>query len=114
MFLARLYIIKHIRIFRLHLPTEFKHFDFSSNCVIILSIISAYLLEPMCKFTYYIMTEKEAASLQIKLIAVGDSGVGKSSILVRFTNNKFDEFSEPTLGAAFISKKFTLPDGRQI
>lgn len=51
---------------------------------------------------------------QLKLIAVGDSGVGKSSILLRFTNDKFDEFSEPTLGAAFIPKRFSLPDGRNI
>lgn len=34
----------------------------------------------------------------------GDSGVGKSSILQRFSNDEFDEFNEPTLGAAFVSK----------
>lgn len=60
------------------------------------------------------MAEKDSGVPQIKLIAVGDSGVGKSSILTRFTSNKFDEFSEPTLGAAFIPKKFSLPDGRNI
>lgn len=60
------------------------------------------------------MAERGTSTPQIKVIAVGDSGVGKSSILVRFTSNKFDEFSEPTLGAAFIPKKFTLPDGRAI
>ena len=27
---------------------------------------------------------------QLKLIVVGDSGVGKSSIILRFTNDKFD------------------------
>jgi Ras-related protein Rab-5C len=52
--------------------------------------------------------------VQLKLIAVGDSGVGKSSILLRFTNDRFDEFSEPTLGAAFIPKRYVLPDGRNI
>lgn len=60
------------------------------------------------------MTQKEPSNPQIKLIAVGDTGVGKSSILTRFTSNKFDDFSEPTLGAAFIPKKFSLPDGRII
>lgn len=40
----------------------------------------------------------------IKCVVVGDSGVGKSSLLQRYSNNEFDEFSEPTLGAAFISK----------
>ena len=41
---------------------------------------------------------------QIKVIVVGDSGVGKSSIVLRFVNGEFNEFNEPTLGAAFLSK----------
>ena len=44
---------------------------------------------------------------QIKIIVVGDSGVGKSSILFRFVNDEFNEFSEATLGAAFVSKVHT-------
>lgn len=46
--------------------------------------------------------------MQIKTIAVGDSGVGKSSILTRFAHDKFNEFTEPTMGAAFITKRYTL------
>ena len=60
------------------------------------------------------MNQADDGIPKIKLIAVGDSGVGKSSILIRFTDNKFDEFSEPTLGAAFLPKRFSLPDGRTI
>lgn len=30
---------------------------------------------------------------QVKLIAVGDTGVGKTSILTRFTYEKFSEYS---------------------
>jgi hypothetical protein len=48
------------------------------------------------------------------LIAVGDSGVGKTSILTRFTYEKFNDYSEPTLGAAFLTKKHTLPTGKSI
>lgn len=51
---------------------------------------------------------------QIKLIAVGDSGVGKTSILTRFTYEKFSDYSEPTLGAAFLTKKHTLSNGKSI
>lgn len=43
-------------------------------------------------------------STQIRCVVVGDSGVGKSSILLRYANDEFDECSEPTLGAAFVSK----------
>lgn len=51
---------------------------------------------------------------QIKVIVVGDSGVGKSSILFRFVNDEFNEFSEATLGAAFISKVHTYGSGKSI
>lgn len=44
------------------------------------------------------------AQEQTKVVVVGDSGVGKSCLLLRFVNNEFNEFSEPTLGAAFLSK----------
>ena len=50
--------------------------------------------------------------MQVKLIAVGDSGVGKTSILTRFTYEKFNDYSEPTLGAAFLTKKHKLPNGK--
>jgi GTPase SAR1 family protein len=46
------------------------------------------------------------------LIAVGDTGVGKTSILTRFTYEKFSDYSEPTLGAAFLTKKHTLPNNK--
>jgi GTPase SAR1 family protein len=46
----------------------------------------------------------DGSQQQVKVIAVGGSGVGKSCLLLRFVNNEFNEFSEPTLGASFISK----------
>jgi len=50
----------------------------------------------------------------VKLIAVGDTGVGKTSILTRFTYEKFNDYSEPTLGAAFLTKKHTLPSNKAL
>ena len=35
-----------------------------------------------------------------KILLVGDSGVGKSSILMRFTTEKFEDMS-PTIGVDF-------------
>ena len=39
-----------------------------------------------------------------KTILIGESGVGKTCIIVRFINNKYDEGTMSTTGANFISK----------
>jgi len=38
-----------------------------------------------------------------KIVFLGDSGSGKSSIVERFINNTFHCFQEPTIGASFFS-----------
>ena len=43
-----------------------------------------------------------------KLVLLGDSAVGKSSITHRFVTNQFYEFSEPTIGAAFLTKTLEM------
>ena len=39
-------------------------------------------------------------SLCMQILLVGDSGVGKSSLLMRFTADQFEESSVPTIGRA--------------
>jgi GTPase SAR1 family protein len=41
---------------------------------------------------------------QVKVVLLGDSGVGKSSIVLRFITEQFKADSEPTIGASFLSK----------
>ena len=43
-----------------------------------------------------------------KLVMLGESNVGKSSIIQRFTKNVFDFHQEATIGAAFITKIFQI------
>jgi len=43
-----------------------------------------------------------------KLVLLGDSSVGKSSLASYFISKQFYEFQEPTIGAAFISKQITI------
>ena len=44
----------------------------------------------------------------IKLVLLGDSTVGKTNLVLRFTENRFSENSLPTLGYDFKSKIITL------
>ncbi|CAI5757900.1 unnamed protein product [Candida verbasci] len=41
-----------------------------------------------------------------KVVVLGESSVGKSSIVKRFTNNTFDIHTSNTIGAAFITKEY--------
>ncbi|MFX0133790.1 MAG: GTP-binding protein [Candidatus Hodarchaeota archaeon] len=45
----------------------------------------------------------------LKVVVVGDPAVGKSSLIRRFAENKFDESYTPTLGADFNLKIVKLP-----
>lgn len=45
---------------------------------------------------------------QFKLVLLGESAVGKSSIVQRFVKNSFDEFRESTIGAAFLTQTIKL------
>lgn len=47
---------------------------------------------------------------QSKLVLLGDSGVGKSSLVLRFVKNQFFDYQEPTIGAAFLTQSITFPD----
>jgi small GTP-binding protein len=40
----------------------------------------------------------------LKVVVVGDSGVGKTCLLIRFVRDIFDEESQPTLGVEFLTK----------
>jgi len=45
---------------------------------------------------------------EIKLCLLGDSGVGKSSLVLRFVSDCFDKYSTATIGASFMSKTFAV------
>ena len=49
----------------------------------------------------------------LKIVIVGDSGVGKTNFLSRFIYNKFNILNQPTLGTDFQSKIIFLPKTRQ-
>ncbi|XP_015278659.1 PREDICTED: ras-related protein Rab-18-B-like [Gekko japonicus] len=46
----------------------------------------------------------------LKLLLVGDSAVGKSSLLLRFTEDQFEPCLDPTIGVDFKVKKMVVGD----
>jgi Ras-related protein Rab-18 len=51
-------------------------------------------------------------SVSLKVLLIGDSGVGKSSLLLRFTDDTFDPDQGATIGVDFKVKNFTIDDKR--
>ncbi|KAG0180344.1 hypothetical protein DFQ28_009018 [Apophysomyces sp. BC1034] len=45
-----------------------------------------------------------------RIFALGESAVGKSSLVVRFVNHDYVENREPTIGAAFLNRKWNVDD----
>ena len=50
----------------------------------------------------------------LKLVLMGSSSVGKSSLMVRFTTGRFETDLQPTTGAAFASHPMTLQGNRRV
>ena len=48
--------------------------------------------------------------IKIKVVLIGESGVGKTSIIARYTQNSFKSQQLPTTGANFVSKIIILED----
>ena len=61
-----------------------------------------------------ILTESQISQsdkfINFKLIIIGDSGVGKSSLLKRAVKNTFDENYKATIGFEFLLMHFKVND----
>ena len=54
-----------------------------------------------------------SSRFQLKVIVLGDSGVGKTSILNRFVKQEFSQSYRATVGADFLFKEYTV-DGKAV
>jgi small GTP-binding protein len=55
----------------------------------------------------------DKAALQCKVVLIGESGVGKTSIINRYISNTFSNVLTATPGASFTSKTIFLKDYNQ-
>ncbi|XP_020599216.1 ras-related protein RABF1, partial [Phalaenopsis equestris] len=53
-------------------------------------------------------------NIRVKLVLLGDSGVGKSCIVLRFVRGQFDPTSKVTVGASFLSQTIALQDSTTV
>ena len=58
------------------------------------------------------LTENDENSYKFifKIILIGDSGTGKTSLINRYIKNEFDPDSPSTIAGSFISKTFKFPE----
>eukprot|EP01115_Flamella_aegyptia_P010206 TRINITY_DN44878_c0_g1_i1.p1 TRINITY_DN44878_c0_g1~~TRINITY_DN44878_c0_g1_i1.p1 ORF type:complete len:203 (-),score=38.83 TRINITY_DN44878_c0_g1_i1:66-674(-) len=52
--------------------------------------------------------------IQTKLVFLGEAAVGKSSIVLRFVKEEFNENSESTIGAAFLTAQIQISENHTI
>ena len=45
------------------------------------------------------------------MVLIGEPGVGKTALLDSYSNKKISKSQQPTIGADFVKKRATLPDG---
>ena len=56
--------------------------------------------------------KKEESDVTLKVVLVGDSGVGKSNIISKYTKNEFNYESKTTIGVEFATKALVKSDGQ--
>eukprot|EP00796_Vickermania_ingenoplastis_P009532 gene9533-6690_t len=52
----------------------------------------------------------EDTNLSFKIVIIGDSGVGKSNLMSRYTTNEFSQDTQATIGVEFMTKSIRLED----
>ena len=58
--------------------------------------------------------EEEVYDFLFKVVMIGDSGVGKSNLLMRYTKGEFNLESKTTIGVEFATKTLRSSDGHVI
>jgi len=60
------------------------------------------------------MEDNEDLEEELKIVLIGESGAGKTSIITRFTKNRFEENIQSTIGSTYSSKLLVFNDGKKL
>lgn len=82
------------------------HVQIPSICInkLLLFHYSTFYYENYLKYKFYNIIIFNLMNREVKVVLLGDSGVGKSSIVLRFCSDIFKATHESTLGAAFMAR----------
>lgn len=69
---------------------------------------------PKSQGPLHVATDKKSNNLDAKVVLLGDSGVGKSSIAMRYVNNTFSEAFEVTIGGGYLQQVIRLKDNASL
>ena len=53
-------------------------------------------------------SSQQVNKVKVKVVIVGESGVGKTSICYRYIRDKYDANEQPTVGVAYLCKDETI------
>ncbi|KAK6309430.1 hypothetical protein J4Q44_G00208930, partial [Coregonus suidteri] len=70
-------------------------------------------IEPRLHFSFRMGNRDDEYDYLFKVVLIGDSGVGKSNLLSRFTRNEFNLESKSTIGVEFATRSIQV-DGKTV
>lgn len=70
--------------------------------------------EPIASPNKLVPSQKENKSFEAKIVLLGTTGVGKSSIALQYVEGKFSDSHEVTIGGAYLQKQVNLASGTAV
>ena len=84
--------------------------SFKKNSIVGLAFLFGWPFRCISNSSSPLRIVMSSTPLTVKLVLLGDSRVGKSSVVIRFVKNEFDQYKFPTIGATFLTQSMSVAD----